>query len=64
MRPSKRIKYCDIKLENIFPVDSLQYLENLDEEVDDVQVELNCRGDVLLRGDPGHDHLHKKRLIY
>jgi len=45
------------RLENIIPVDSLEDLEDLDEEVDDVQVELDGGGDVLLRGDTGHDHL-------
>jgi hypothetical protein len=45
------------------PVDSLEDLEDLDEEVDDVQVELNGGGDVLLRGDPGHDHLQTRQMV-
>jgi hypothetical protein len=44
------------------PVDPLEDLKDLDEEVDDVQVELNGGGDVLLRGDPGHDHLQTRQM--
>jgi hypothetical protein len=32
-------------------------------KVDDVQVELNGGGDVLLRGDPGHDHLQTRQMF-
>ncbi len=32
-------------------------------KVDDVQVELNNGGDVLLRGDPGHDHLQTRQIV-
>ncbi len=45
------------------PVDSLEDLEDLDEEVDDVQIELNGGGDVLLRRDPGHDHLQTDKRL-
>ncbi len=45
------------------PVDALEDLEDLDEEVDDVQIELNGGGDVLLRGDPGHDHLQTRQMV-
>ena len=38
-------------------VDFLKDLEDLDEEVDDVEVQLDGRHDVLLRTQPGHDHL-------
>ena len=40
------------------PVDFLKDLEDLDEEVDDVEVELDGRHDVLLGAHTGHDHLH------
>ena len=50
-------------LKTSVPVDSLEDLEDLDEEVDDVQVELNGGGDVLLRGDPGHDHLQTRQIV-
>ena len=43
--------------EALLPIDLLQDLEDLDEEVDDVQVELDGRHDVLLRAQSGHDHL-------
>ena len=39
------------------PIDFLQDLEDLDEEVDDVQVELDGCEDVLLGAESGHDHL-------
>ena len=39
------------------PIDFLQDLEDLDEEVDDVQVELDGGQDVLLGAESGHDHL-------
>jgi len=42
---------------SLFPVDLLEDLEDLDEEVDDVEVELDCSHDVLLGTQPGHDHL-------
>jgi hypothetical protein len=32
-------------------------------KVDYVQVEINGGGDVLLRGDPGHDHLQTERPV-
>ena len=38
-------------------VDFLENLEDLDEEVDDVEIQLDGRHDVLLRTQPGHDHL-------
>ena len=39
------------------PVDLVQNLEDLDEEVDDVQVQLDGGDDVVLGGDAGHDHV-------
>ena len=39
------------------PIDFLQDLEDLDEEVDDVQVELDCGQNVLLSAESLHDHL-------
>ena len=42
---------------NLLSVDLVQYLEDLDEEVDDVEVELDGGDDVLLRTDAGHDHV-------
>ena len=44
-------------------VDFLENLEDLDEEVDDVEVQLNGRHDVLLGTQPGHNHLKKNRTI-
>ena len=44
------------------PVDLLEYLEDLDEEVDDVEVQLDGGHDVLLGAQPGHDHLHEKNI--
>ena len=41
----------------LFPIDFLEDLENLKEEIDDVQVELNGGDDVILRRNFGHDHL-------
>ena len=38
-------------------VDFLENLEDLDEEVDDVEVQLDGRHDVLLWTQPGHNHL-------
>ena len=42
------------------PVDLIQDLEDFDEEVDNVQVELNGGHDVLLWGQPMHDHVRVK----
>ena len=39
------------------PVDFLKDLEDLDEEVDDIEVELDGRHDVLLGRQTGHYHL-------
>ncbi len=39
------------------PVDLVEDLEDLDEQVDDVQVELDRGHDVLLRRQPMHDHV-------
>ena len=41
-------------------VDLLENLEDLDEEVDDVEVQLDRRHDVLLGTQPGHNHLKKR----
>ena len=40
-----------------FPVDFLKDLEDLDEEVNDVEVKLDGRHDVLLGTQTGHYHL-------
>ena len=42
------------------PVDLLENLEDLNEEVDDVEVQLDRRHDVLLGTQPGHNHLMKR----
>ena len=42
-------------------VDFLKDLEDLDEEVDDVEVELDGRHDVLLGTQTGHYHLERDR---
>ena len=42
----------------LLPVDLLEDLENLDEEVDNVEVQLDGGHDVLLRVQPFHDHLN------
>ena len=44
-------------------VDFLQNLEDLDEKVDDVEVQLDGRHNVLLGTQPGHNHLKKNRTI-
>merc|ERR1712241_1628430 len=41
----------------LFPVDLLQYLEDFNEKIDNVQVELNGSQDVFLSTESGHDHL-------
>ena len=41
----------------LFSVDFLQNFEDLNEEIDYVQVELDCVQNVLLSTEPGHDHL-------
>ena len=46
-------------IEDLFPVDLLEDLEYLDEEIDDVEVELDGGHDVLLRAHAGHNHLDK-----
>ena len=47
-----------VMLESL-PVDLLENLEDLDEEVDDVEVQLDRRHDVLLGTQPGHNHLKR-----
>ena len=42
---------------NLLPVDLVQDLEDLNEEVDDVEVQLDGGYDVFLGGDAGHDHV-------
>ena len=42
---------------NLLPVDLVQDLEDLNEEVDDVEVQLDGGDDVFLGGDAGHDHV-------
>ena len=41
-------------------VDLLENLEDLNEQVDDVEVQLDRRHDVLLGTQPGHNHLMKR----
>ena len=48
-----------VMLESL-PVDLLENLEDLNEEVDDVEVQLDRRHDVLLGTQPGHNHLKKR----
>merc|ERR1712241_724812 len=41
----------------LFSINLLQYLEDLNEKIDDIQVELNGCQDVFLSAESGHDHL-------
>ena len=43
-------------------VDFLKDLEDLDEEVDDIEVELDGRHDVLLGTQAGHYHLQETAI--
>ena len=53
------IIYGDTKREIpiLFSVDLLQNLENLDKEVDNVQVEVDCGDDIIFGRNSFHDHL-------
>ena len=46
----------------LFPVDLLQYLEDFNEKIDNVQVELNGSQDIFLSAESGHDHLWEDSL--
>ena len=46
------------------PVDLLENLEDLDKEVDDVEVQLDCCHDVLLSTQSGHNHLRNVHIYY
>ena len=58
---SLRLSFIAIAIAIVFPilfsVYLLQYFEDFNEKIDDVQIELNGSQDVFLGAESGHDHL-------
>ena len=47
----------------LFSVDLLQYLEDFNEKIDNVQIELNGSQDVFFSTESGHYHLQEGRTV-
>ena len=57
------IYYANQCLIILFSVDLLQYLQDFNEKIDNVQVELNGSQDVFFSTESGHDHLQDGRTV-